>query len=589
MPSSTAAAVARAPSDSAPTWREGGRPLLALLLVALAIKLAAALTAQTDDPLAAVPTSDARYYLDRALGLMGLAADPLARQPHHLPPLYPWVLASVPGVQDGSWTGVRVLQALAGTLALAGVYVLARRRVSRTGALIAAGLTALYAPLTFYETRLLGDSLAFDLLVGVLVAADALADRGGIWRAALVGLLTGLVCLLRPQALLLVPVLALWAARLPRRPWAPLLLAAAATIAPATVHNWKASGDLILISDNGGVNLWLANTGPLSGTFTTPDPAFGDIAVQAQSARSVAEGQAGRPLSAGEVSSWMSRAALGAIASQPGVFLQRVLLRARALIESFETDVVCFPEVEMGLVPVLRLMPLPFGLLLGLWLAAGLLGARLKPAPLLPSLAVAGMVVITALVFFHYSRFRLPLVPLLAIGAASGWDRLRAGGVALPRAAAAAAAIVGVTAMTLLPSPHHAATRANAWASIANARLSSLKGEDVPAAERALAEAGRALAESPGFLRAELVAARACLPLQRWVEAERHLKAVLFAAPDHPQALLALAWLLAIQAPDNPFKDRDAARQLVERLQKLAEDDPSLRAGLEPLLPLLSQ
>jgi len=130
--------------------RAGGRPLLALLLVALAIKLAAALTAQDDDPLAALPTSDARYYVDRALGLMGLAADPLARQPYHLPPLYPWVLATVPGVQDGSWTGVRVLQALAGTLALAGVYTLARRRVSRTGALIAVGLTALYAPLTFY-------------------------------------------------------------------------------------------------------------------------------------------------------------------------------------------------------------------------------------------------------------------------------------------------------------------------------------------------------------------------------------------------------------------------------------------------------
>jgi len=569
--------------------RAGGRPLLALLLVALAIKLAAALTAQDDDPLAALPTSDARYYVDRALGLMGLAADPLARQPYHLPPLYPWVLATVPGVQDGSWTGVRVLQALAGTLALAGVYTLARRRVSRTGALIAVGLTALYAPLTFYETRLLGDSLAFDLLVGMLVAADALADRGGVGRAALVGLLTGLVCLLRPQALLLVPVLALWAARLPRRPWAPLLLAAAATIAPATLHNWRTSGDLILISDNGGVNLWLANTGPLSGTFTTADPAFGDIAVQAQSARSVAERQAGRPLSPGEVSSWMSRAALGEIASKPGVFLQRVLLRARALIESFETDVACFPAVEMELVPVLRWMLLPFGLLLGLWVAAGLLGGRAAKAPLLPALAVAGMVALTALLFFHYSRFRLPLVPLLALGAASGWDRLRAGGVPLPRALTAAAAVLAVAAVSVLPSPHHASTRAAAWTSIADTRLSHLQGQDVAGAERALAEARRALEESPGFVRAHLVAARASLPLQRWEDVQRHLEPVLAAVPDHPPALLALAWLLAIQAPDNPYKDLEGAKTLIRRLQPLAENDPTLRAGLEPLLPLLAQ
>ena len=578
-----------AAASPAASLREGGRALLVLLLAALAFKLVAALTVEREDPLAAWPASDALYYVERARGLLGLRADPLAREAYHLPPLYPWVLAAVPGVQTGSLALVRVLQAVAGTLALAGVYRLARRRVSRTAALIAVGLTALYAPLTFYETRLLGDSLAFDLLVGVLVAADALADRGGNWRAALVGALTGLVCLLRPQALLLVPVLALWAAGLPRRPWWPLLLAAAATIAPATLHNWRASGDLILVSDNGGVNLWLANTGPVSATFVAADPAFGDIAVQARSARAVAESQAGRPLSAGEVSSWLSRAALGEIAAHPLVFVQRVLVRARGLIETFETDIACFPAVEAGLVPGLRWLALPFGVLLGLWVAAGLLGGRLAKAPLLPALAVAGMVGLTALLFFHYSRFRLPLVPLLAIGAASGWDRLRAGAVPRSRSLAAAGATIAVAAVSVLPAPHHASMRAAAWTSIADARLTHLQGQDVAGAERVLAETELAFAESPGFVRAHLVAARACLPLLRWDDANRHLQVVLAAVPDHPPALLARAWLLAIQAPDNAYKDMAAAKALIQRLVPMAEHDPTLKAGLQPLLPLLEQ
>jgi 4-amino-4-deoxy-L-arabinose transferase-like glycosyltransferase len=195
------------------------------------------------------------------------------------------VLASVPGVQTGSWVGVRVLQALAGTLALAGVYRLARRRLSRTAALVAVGLVALYAPLTFYETRLLGDSLAFDLLVGLLVAADALADRGGAWRAALVGALTGLVCLLRPQALLLVPALAAWAATLPRRPWLPLLLAAAATIAPATLHNLAQQRRAHRRQRQRRRESLAGQHRPVSGTFTTVDPAFGDIAMQARARR----------------------------------------------------------------------------------------------------------------------------------------------------------------------------------------------------------------------------------------------------------------------------------------------------------------
>ena len=583
---STSAAAALAPT-AAPSWREGGRPLLALLVVALLLKLAAALSVEDGDLLAKHPTSDAQFYVERARGLLGLQADPLASQTYHLPPLYPWVLAAVPGVQTGSWAGVRVLQAVAGTLALAGVYRLARRRLSRTAALLAVGLVALYAPLTFYETRLLGDSLAFDLLVGLLVAADALADRGGAWRAALVGALAGLVCLLRPQALLLVPVLAVWAATLPRRPWWPLLLAAAATIAPATLHNWRASGELILVSDNGGVNLWLANAGPVSGTFSTADPAFGDIAVQARSAQAVAESQAGHALKPGAVSSWLTRAALAEIAAHPGVFLQRVGQRALALVESFETDVTCFPAVEIGLVPVLRMLVLPFGVLLGLWAAAGWLGARPGRAPRLPGLAVAVMVVGTALLFFHYSRFRLPLVPLLAIGAAASWDRLRAAPVGRARLAGAAAAAAGVAALSWLPAPHHATTRANAWTSIGNARLSNLRGRDVAGAQQALAEAERALAESPGFVRAELLAARACLPLGRLDEAHRHVDAVLAAEPDYPQALVQLALIKAIDAPDNPHHDPAGARALLERLRPMAAQDPSIAEGVALLEQML--
>ena len=41
-----------------------------------------------------------RYYMDRALGLLGRQDDPFSRQPYHLPPLYPYVLRMVPGFAD---------------------------------------------------------------------------------------------------------------------------------------------------------------------------------------------------------------------------------------------------------------------------------------------------------------------------------------------------------------------------------------------------------------------------------------------------------------------------------------------------------
>src|SRR5262245_12825031 len=104
--------------------REGGRPLLLVLGVALAFKLLVAVAALDSDPHARQPTSDALYYLERARGLAGLADDPRAGQTYHLPPLYPWVLRLVPGALQGEYLGVMALQALAGTALLACTWLL---------------------------------------------------------------------------------------------------------------------------------------------------------------------------------------------------------------------------------------------------------------------------------------------------------------------------------------------------------------------------------------------------------------------------------------------------------------------------------
>jgi 4-amino-4-deoxy-L-arabinose transferase-like glycosyltransferase len=561
--------------------REGGRPLVALLLVALVVKLLVALAAEVNDPLAAHPTSDARYYLDRALGLAGRWDDPLADEAHHLPPLYPWVLRLTPGVLDGARAGVRVLQALAGTLMLACVYLLARRRLSRPASLLAAGLTLLYGPLTFYETRLLGDSLATAVLIGTLLAADELADRRGWLRAALLGALVALAALLRPQALVLIPALALWQLR--SRLWPALLAASAVVLAPSAWHNLSASGDLILVSDNGGVNLWIANTGPMTGTFATYDESFGDIAEQAANARRLAERSTGRSLSSGEVSSWFTRQALVAIANEPAAFAQRVLLRARALLESFETDIAAFPSLQMRLIPPLMPLALPFGLLAALCFAALVLRPRCTPAPRAPLLMVAGMVVVTALLFFHYSRFRLPLVPLLALGAASGFDRLRAGGLGAGRLVTAAATLVAIVALSWLPAPHHPLTRANALVSVGSARLEVARPGDLTALEQANAEAALALQQQPGFVRAELLAARTDLMLGRFDDCHRHLESVLSRLPDHAPALVTRAWLAALPDPSNPHHDPEWARSIVARLRLRGDLDAGLAASLDEL------
>jgi hypothetical protein len=572
------------------TWRlllGGGRPLLALLVVALIFKLIVAAAALSGDPLATFATSDARYYVDRALGLLGRIDDPFATEPYHLPPLYPWVLRLVPGFDEARYGGVLILQALAGAAMLAGVYVLARRRLSHGAALLAAALTLLYAPLTFYETKLLGDSLATNLILGLLVAADVLSDRPSAARAALLGLLVGAVALLRPQALLLAVALFAWISSRQRNLAPAYLIGVLAMLAPFTLHNWRASGDLIPISDNGGVNLWLANTGPLSATFTTHDERFGAIERQADVARQIAEADVGRPLSPGDVSRWLTLEALGAIFKRPGEFAQRVGLRGNALLESFETDIVTIPPVEMTTIPPLRVLPLSFGLLAGLALAAAVLGARLTGGPRAPIWCVAGMVVLTALVFFHYSRFRLPLVPLLAICIAAGFDRVRAGGVHPARWLLAGVAAVIVMSLSMRSAPHHAPTLANGWASLAEARLAQATPGDVDAVNAALDDVRRALDRKPGFVRADLVGARATLLIGRFDACDGHLLSLEALVPGYPMVLLQRALLAAHSSPANRHHDRELTVRLMDQLQAEAAADPAIRAGLDQVRRML--
>jgi len=569
--------------------RDGGRPLLLLLGLALAVKLIVALAAWGSDPHARSPASDSLYYLERARGLAGLIDDPRADESYHLPPLYPWVLRLLPGAVEGEYLRVMLVQAVSGTVVLACTWLLARRRLSRGAAFLAVILTFLYGALTFYETKLLGDSLATTLLVGLLVACDGLHDGPHAGRGALAGVLLSLAALLRPQALLLLPLLLPWVWRRGRAAGLSLAAAAVLVLLPSTLHNLRAGAGLTPVSDNGGINLWLANTGVVSGTFHAPSPAFGDIARQHEAARAIAQQATGRTLSAGEVSRWFTRTALSAIATDPLTFVRRVVQRARALFESFETDAACFPSVEMHLIPPLVVLALPFGVLLGLAVGAGLLGGRLQPAPRGPMLAVAAMVVLTTLLYFHYSRFRLPLVPLLAIVAASGWDPLRTRTAGPGRMLTAGAALAGITLLSVWPAPHHVESRANGWATLGWTRLPQLQPGDQAGLQRVLADAQRALADLPGFPRAERLAARACLLLRRFDEAGAHLDAALAAEPDWPEALLDRALLQAIDDATNPRHDPAAAAAALPRLRALSATDPTLAAGVAEIERLLAR
>jgi 4-amino-4-deoxy-L-arabinose transferase-like glycosyltransferase len=144
------------------------------------------------------------------------------------PPGYPTYLAVVSYVAGQSVLALRLATAAVGAASVALIGVLGKRIANDTVGLVAAGVAALYLPLITTDGSFMAEPL---YLVGVLVVVHAALSakrRPSAGWALLIGAAIGVTALVRTEALLLIPCIALPALLLARP--APRLLAGAAAL-----------------------------------------------------------------------------------------------------------------------------------------------------------------------------------------------------------------------------------------------------------------------------------------------------------------------------------------------------------------------
>ena len=223
----------------------------ALVLIALATQVAILTEAAAQNPFARVLDVDAKVYWEWARRVA--RGDLLLEEPFFSAPLYPYLLGALRAL-GGGLAAAHVAQAALhlGTIALL-AYVGRRRH----GAAVGLGAAALYAVLlepAFQTGRVLNGSLQLFITVALWDRLLRL-ERGAKRRELLLGgVALGACCLVHPPMMVTIPFVAVWAFGLAGRGAAgtrsALLIAgtAAAGIAPATVHNFAATGELIPIS-----------------------------------------------------------------------------------------------------------------------------------------------------------------------------------------------------------------------------------------------------------------------------------------------------------------------------------------------------
>lgn len=363
---------------------------------------------------------DARYYDKRAVeildeGLIGSDA-------YFMGPLYPHMLALVYAVAGRDLLVIRILQAILSSLVPVLLYRMGRRLFDPTIGLVAGIGAALYGPFIFYTGSILYTTVAVTLILWILdrLTTTVSREKQFVYQW-ITGILFGLAAVGKGNIALFVPVAMLvlaWQARgslIERaRPALALALGVAIVLGLIAARNYASSGDLVLLTSNGGLNFYIGNGPESSGAYEKPDGLDVD---HDPAGRRMLEAQLGRSLSPTEVSKVWSDRALAFLRENPGRGLDLLARKTTFFFSTFEIPQIESYHFQKRYSALLRALFLPFGVLLPLGVLGVALGTSKRNLMLALFLVVyAGSIVL----FFVLTRYRLPVVPVVLLFAAGG-------------------------------------------------------------------------------------------------------------------------------------------------------------------------
>lgn len=242
----------------------GGRVLLALFALALAVRLVAAAVTGLDT----VRFGDARAYISAAETIVREGRYPVRTDVFFFrPPGYPAFLAVATLGRPGSIPRAKAATALVGAVCAPLLAALSARLFRRRGVAIATGIAAAIHPAFLVVTS---DVQSEPLFLALLLSAGLLllvaADRPSTTLAVAAGGLLALAALTRSSALVLVPFLAapLLDGRYPRRVRAHIAAAGLVgflfLLAPWTLRNALLFGEFLPVNDAAGNAFYQGNS-----------------------------------------------------------------------------------------------------------------------------------------------------------------------------------------------------------------------------------------------------------------------------------------------------------------------------------------
>ena len=402
--------------------------LISILLFGLIFKIIYLFSYASDSPYYAKAYMDSAVYADWAKLINHEGW--LGKEVFYWAPFYPYFLSVLFSIFPNKFLFVYIVQLVLGICTVGLIYLTGKAIYNERTGLIAASFSLLYAPFTFFETKIL-PSVTGVFLGTLFIYLLTKAEREKNCLYWLLGAtVLGFAITCRPNYLLVSPIMIVGLFVVYRKQlkqtYLPILIV---TVMPllivgvVTLRNYAVGHDFVLISSNGGVTFAQGNNPWARGSMVILPGFSGLINNQKQEETIIAEAEVGRELRPSEVNRFWFKWGLKFIGENPLRYLGLLINKVALTVSSFELGSNYLLSIDRAVTPWLKLACLPFGLILA-FAGAGIVAlfSEKRPALIVLSTFICGFIIL--LLFYVNTRYRMALVPATIIMAGGGFDYL---------------------------------------------------------------------------------------------------------------------------------------------------------------------
>jgi len=340
-------------------------------------------------------------------------------------PGYPYFLALLLFITGKNLFLVRILQAIIGSFSVILIYLIAEKKFGKKVSMLSGFISACYPLFVYYNAMLLDTTFYIFLVLLVLFFSLKIEEKKTRLWVFLAGLFMALNCIIRPNLLIFIPFHIVWIASVLVMPagcrhlysdlirkWKFVavsiiiyLIPIFVIISSITLRNYHLEKDFYLIATNGDLNFYLANNPDKVFTLNLRPGLEWEMFLQTPYL------ELGENISKKEVQLFWRKKYLEYIKQSPFIFLLDKLVNLYNFFDGYEYREIQMYDYYFKQSPILKI-PISFYIISPLSLIGIAFAIRKFRENSLLILFV-GVFTFSVILFSVYSRYRLPVVPVL--------------------------------------------------------------------------------------------------------------------------------------------------------------------------------